>query len=121
MPVCAATVENQWSPGLKMEQGPSRGAGERVVGSVGKPSTEEAEIGVPHSSESRRCLVEVGPQCVPGESSEGAHMGAGLGSRSLPFTRFRGRTGTGDLSGTGSGHTNPCFQKLAESSYWFLH
>ena len=57
-----------------MEQGPSRGAGERVVGSVGKPSTEEAEIGVPHSSESRRCLVEVGPQCVPGESSEGCFI-----------------------------------------------
>ena len=97
MPVCAARVENQWSLGLKTEQGPSRAAGEGAEGSVGKPeggkpSPEEAEIGVPHSSfcpcESRRCAVEVRPQCVPG-SRQGARVGAGPGSHS---TRFRGGT-----------------------------
>lgn len=88
-----------------MERGPSSGAGEQVVGSVGKPEgvkpgTEEAEVCVPHSSfcpeKSRQCVMEVRPLCVLGEVSEGAHTGAGPGSRLLPFTC---------LSGTGSRHT----------------
>ena len=57
------------------------------------PGTEEAEVCIPHSSfcpeKSRQFVVEVRPPCVPGEVSEGAHAGAGLGSRLLPFTCSR--------------------------------
>ena len=64
------------------------------------PGTEEAEVCIPHSSfcpeKSRQFVVEVRPPCVPGEVSEGAHAGAGLGSRLLPFTCS---------SATGSRHT----------------
>lgn len=98
-------LKTSGSQAFEMELGPSGGAGEQAVRSVGKPEggkpgAEEAEVGVPHSSfcpeKSRQCVMEVRPPCVPGEASEGADAGTGPGSRLLPFTC---------LSGTGSRHT----------------